>query len=117
MKSSVHYALIDGGALTAPDNAVFDPLNGIGETIAVPADSGDVLITRPTPAERPLLIPLGDIDGGGAADYIISVEETVNQFFFRIFLFLVCILGEDDIGHRVELRLLLRRLFFWHDPI
>lgn len=25
VKSSVHYALIDGGALTAPDNAVFDP--------------------------------------------------------------------------------------------
>ncbi len=27
VKSSVHYALIDGGALTAPDNAVFDPIN------------------------------------------------------------------------------------------
>jgi tricorn protease len=25
VKSSVHYSLIDGGALTAPDNAVFDP--------------------------------------------------------------------------------------------
>ena len=25
VKSSVHYALVDGGALTAPDNAVFDP--------------------------------------------------------------------------------------------
>ncbi|MFK7844561.1 MAG: PDZ domain-containing protein [Rhodothermales bacterium] len=27
VKSSVHYGLIDGGALTAPDNAVFDPIN------------------------------------------------------------------------------------------
>ena len=27
VKSSVHYALVDGGGLTAPDNAVFDPIN------------------------------------------------------------------------------------------
>ena len=27
VKSSVHFSLIDGGALTAPDNAVFDPFN------------------------------------------------------------------------------------------
>ncbi len=27
VKSSVHYALVDGGGLTAPDNAVFDPVN------------------------------------------------------------------------------------------
>jgi len=26
VKSSVHYALVDGGALTAPDNAIFDPI-------------------------------------------------------------------------------------------
>ncbi len=26
VKSSVHYALVDGGAITAPDNAVFDPV-------------------------------------------------------------------------------------------
>jgi tricorn protease len=26
VKSSVHYAMIDGGSLTAPDNAVFDPV-------------------------------------------------------------------------------------------
>ena len=25
VKSSVHYSLMDGGALTAPDNAIFDP--------------------------------------------------------------------------------------------
>lgn len=29
VKSSVHYALVDGGALTAPDNAVFDPINNV----------------------------------------------------------------------------------------
>jgi len=28
VKSSVHYSLVDGGYLTAPDNAVFDPING-----------------------------------------------------------------------------------------
>jgi len=29
VKSSVHYSLVDGGALTAPDNAVFDPINNV----------------------------------------------------------------------------------------
>jgi tricorn protease len=40
VKSSVHYALADGGALTAPDNAVFDPLEEVwvGENIGVPPD-------------------------------------------------------------------------------
>lgn len=27
VKSSVHYLMVDGGGLTAPDNAVFDPIN------------------------------------------------------------------------------------------
>jgi tricorn protease len=40
VKSSVHYPLVDGGALTAPDNAVFDPVNGvwIAENHGVPPD-------------------------------------------------------------------------------
>ncbi|MEM6644937.1 MAG: PDZ domain-containing protein, partial [Bacteroidota bacterium] len=40
VKSSVHYSLIDGGALTAPDNAVFDPINNvwIGENVGIPPD-------------------------------------------------------------------------------
>ncbi|MEO0558806.1 MAG: PDZ domain-containing protein [Bacteroidota bacterium] len=40
VKSSVHYALVDGGALTAPDNAVFDPIEGewIGENAGIPPD-------------------------------------------------------------------------------
>jgi tricorn protease len=40
VKSSVHYPLIDGGALTAPDNAVFDPVGGrwIAENEGIPPD-------------------------------------------------------------------------------
>lgn len=40
VKSSVHYGLIDGGALTAPDNAVFDPVNNrfIGENEGIAPD-------------------------------------------------------------------------------
>lgn len=40
VKSSVHYALIDGGSVTAPDNAVFDPINNkwIAENEGVPPD-------------------------------------------------------------------------------
>ena len=40
VKSSVHYSLVDGGALTAPDNAVFDPINNkwIAENEGVPPD-------------------------------------------------------------------------------
>lgn len=40
VKSSTHYLLIDGGRLTSPDNAVFDPINNkfIAENIGVPPD-------------------------------------------------------------------------------
>ncbi|WP_282134336.1 S41 family peptidase [Seonamhaeicola maritimus] len=40
VKSSTHYRLIDGGSLTAPDNAVFDPINNkwIAENIGVAPD-------------------------------------------------------------------------------
>ena len=40
VKSSVHYGLVDGGALTAPDNAVFDPVKGeyIGENVGIAPD-------------------------------------------------------------------------------
>jgi tricorn protease len=40
VKSSTHYALIDGGSLTAPDNAVFDPIKNewIAENIGVAPD-------------------------------------------------------------------------------
>jgi tricorn protease len=40
VKSSTHYALVDGGRLTAPDNAVFDPINNkwIAENVGVAPD-------------------------------------------------------------------------------
>ncbi|HSQ45885.1 MAG TPA: S41 family peptidase [Lutibacter sp.] len=40
VKSSVHYLMIDGGLITAPDNAVFDPLNNewIGENKGIYPD-------------------------------------------------------------------------------
>ncbi len=40
VKSSVHYALADGGMLTAPDNAVFDPQEEVwvAENMGVPPD-------------------------------------------------------------------------------
>jgi len=40
VKSSVHYAMVDGGTLTAPDNAVFDPAGKkwIAENEGVPPD-------------------------------------------------------------------------------
>jgi tricorn protease len=48
VKSSVHYPLVDGGALTAPDNAVFDPVNGrwIAENEGVPPDIEVLLDAR-----------------------------------------------------------------------
>jgi len=48
VKSSVHYPLIDGGALTAPDNAVFDPIKGewIGENEGIPPDIEVILDAR-----------------------------------------------------------------------
>ena len=40
VKSSVHYAFVDGGAMTAPDNAVFDPVKNewVGENVGIHAD-------------------------------------------------------------------------------
>ncbi|HLK29303.1 MAG TPA: PDZ domain-containing protein [Puia sp.] len=40
VKSSVHYAFIDGGAMTAPDNAIFDPLQNkwVAENMGVAPD-------------------------------------------------------------------------------
>jgi tricorn protease len=48
VKSSVHYPLVDGGALTAPDNAVFDPVAGewIGENEGIPPDIEVLLDAR-----------------------------------------------------------------------
>ena len=60
VKSSVHYALVDGGALTAPDNAVFDPMNnrwiaeneGVAPDIEVIEDARSVAEGRDPQLER-----------------------------------------------------------------
>ncbi|HSO88334.1 MAG TPA: PDZ domain-containing protein [Draconibacterium sp.] len=60
VKSSVHYALIDGGALTAPDNAVFDPINnkwiaeneGVAPDITVRQDAKSLTEGRDPQLER-----------------------------------------------------------------
>jgi tricorn protease len=40
VKSSVHYSFIDGGAMTAPDNAIFDPVQNkwVGENVGIAPD-------------------------------------------------------------------------------
>lgn len=40
VKSSVHYSFVDGGAMTSPDNAVFDPIRNewIGENVGIAPD-------------------------------------------------------------------------------
>ena len=60
VKSSTHYALIDGGSLTAPDNAVFDPINnewvaenkGVAPDIAVRQDAKALSQGRDPQLER-----------------------------------------------------------------
>lgn len=60
VKSSVHYGLVDGGALTAPDNAVFDPINnvyvaeneGVAPDIAVRQDAKSLTNGKDPQLER-----------------------------------------------------------------
>ncbi|MGK7389503.1 MAG: S41 family peptidase [Candidatus Cyclobacteriaceae bacterium M2_1C_046] len=60
VKSSVHYALVDGGALTAPDNAIFDPAKnewiaeneGVAPDIAVRQDAQSLAKGRDPQLER-----------------------------------------------------------------
>ncbi|PAP76157.1 S41 family peptidase [Rubrivirga marina] len=54
VKSSVHYGLVDGGALTAPDNAVFDPIQRrwIGENEGISPDVEVLLDARSVAAGR-----------------------------------------------------------------
>lgn len=60
VKSSVHYSLIDGGALTAPDNSVFDPINnkwvaeneGVAPDITVRQDAKSLTEGRDPQLER-----------------------------------------------------------------
>jgi tricorn protease len=52
VKSSVHYPLVDGGGVTAPDNAVFDPVKHewIAENKGIPPDT-EVLLDAKSVAE------------------------------------------------------------------
>ncbi|MFY0604680.1 MAG: PD40 domain-containing protein [Flavobacteriaceae bacterium] len=60
VKSSTHYRLIDGGSLTAPDNAVFDPINnkwiaenkGVAPDIKVRQDAVSLSQNRDVQLER-----------------------------------------------------------------
>ncbi len=60
VKSSVHYSLVDGGALTAPDNAVFDPINnkwiaenkGVAPDIEVQQDTKSLEARKDPQLER-----------------------------------------------------------------
>jgi tricorn protease len=50
VKSSVHYALIDGGTVTAPDNAIFDPnaKRWVAENEGIPPDVEVQITARST---------------------------------------------------------------------
>ena len=71
VKSSVHYPLVDGGALTAPDNAVFDPINnewvgenkGIAPDIAVYQDAKSLAKGQDPQLERAVAELLKQLDG------------------------------------------------------
>lgn len=73
VKSSVHYALVDGGAVTAPDNAVFDPINnkwiaeneGVPPDIEVLLDAKSVAAGRDTQLERAVQETLRLVNAAG----------------------------------------------------
>jgi tricorn protease len=60
VKSSTHYRLIDGGSLTSPDNAVFDPINnewiaenkGVAPDIKVRQDAKSLSLGKDPQLER-----------------------------------------------------------------
>jgi len=69
VKSSVHYQLIDGGMITAPDNAVFDPINnkwvaenkGVAPDIAVRQDAKALEAGEDPQLERAVKILLDEL--------------------------------------------------------
>ncbi|MBU1820189.1 MAG: PDZ domain-containing protein [Bacteroidetes bacterium] len=78
VKSSVHYPLVDGGALTAPDNAVFDPINkkwiaeneGVAPDIAVRQDAKSLNDGKDPQLERAVKEALLLIDQKKAPDVV-----------------------------------------------
>jgi len=73
VKSSVHYSLVDGGALTAPDNAVFDPVNnewiaenkGVAPDIEVQQDTKSLEKGKDPQLERAVQEVLKLVQGQG----------------------------------------------------
>ncbi|GHE83969.1 S41 family peptidase [Thalassotalea profundi] len=71
VKSSVHYRLVDGGALTAPDNAVFDPIanewvgenKGIAPDINVYQDAKSLAEGKDPQLERAVIELLEQLEG------------------------------------------------------
>ncbi len=71
VKSSVHYRLVDGGALTAPDNAVFDPAKnewvgenkGIAPDIEVYQDAKSLAAGKDPQLERAVFELLEQLEG------------------------------------------------------
>ena len=71
VKSSVHYGLVDGGTLTAPDNAVFDPINnewvgenkGIAPDIEVYQDAKSLDAGKDPQLERAVIELLKQLEG------------------------------------------------------
>ena len=78
VKSSVHYPLIDGGALTAPDNAVFDPVKnvwvganeGIAPDIEVRPDARPLQEGRDPQLERAVQEVLGMLKTRGLPEIV-----------------------------------------------
>ncbi len=73
VKSSVHYPLIDGGSITAPDNAVFDPVNnkwvaenhGVAPDIAVRQDAKALEAGKDPQLEKAVQVLLDELKKEG----------------------------------------------------
>ncbi|RLB94870.1 MAG: hypothetical protein DRH50_05770, partial [Deltaproteobacteria bacterium] len=56
-----------------------DPDAGLGRAIDVPGSNADTQITSQDLAYRPCVIPLGDINGDGYADFIAAVNDNLSD--------------------------------------
>ncbi len=84
VKSSVHYPLVDGGALTAPDNAVFDPINkkwvaeneGVAPDIEVRQDTKSLDSGRDPQLERAVQEALRLLEQKGTLNVTVPAYST-----------------------------------------
>jgi len=84
VKSSVHYSWVDGGAMTVPDNAVFDPINGkwvaenvgVAPDIAVRQDAAALEAGRDPQLERGVLELLKALNGKDNNDIVVPEFST-----------------------------------------